>query len=102
MPLPTHQHTYINTRLFLSAEPPPSLERPLPISLLQACIKLTNEPPEGLKVHASCLLYINLPHCARPMCGVRTRATRRSYLSRVPNRGCLRPSRLHWPTFTRA
>ena len=36
-------------RLFLSAEPPPGLERPLPISLLQASVKLTNEPPEGLK-----------------------------------------------------
>jgi dynein heavy chain len=36
-------------RLFLSAEPPPGLERGLPISLLQASIKLTNEPPEGLK-----------------------------------------------------
>jgi dynein heavy chain len=38
-------------RLFLSAEPPPSLERPLPISLLQNSIKLTNEPPEGLKAN---------------------------------------------------
>ena len=38
-------------RLFLSAEPPPQLERPLPISLLQASIKLTNEPPEGLKAN---------------------------------------------------
>ena len=37
-------------RLFLSAEPPPLLERQLPISLLQNSIKLTNEPPEGLKV----------------------------------------------------
>jgi dynein heavy chain, axonemal len=37
-------------RLFLSAEPPPGLERPLPISLLQNSIKLTNEPPEGLQV----------------------------------------------------
>ena len=37
-------------RLFLSAEPPPILERPLPISILQNSIKLTNEPPEGLKV----------------------------------------------------
>ena len=36
-------------RLFLSAEPPPGLERGLPISLLQNSIKLTNEPPEGLK-----------------------------------------------------
>ncbi|CAD7696266.1 unnamed protein product [Ostreobium quekettii] len=36
-------------RLFLSAEPPPLLEKPLPISLLQNSIKLTNEPPEGLK-----------------------------------------------------
>ena len=35
-------------RLFLSAEPPPSLERGLPISLLQNSIKLTNEPPEGM------------------------------------------------------
>ena len=40
-------------RLFLSAETPPQLERPLPISLLQNSIKLTNEPPEGLKVHPS-------------------------------------------------
>jgi len=38
-------------RLFLSAEPPPALERPLPISLLQNSIKLTNEPPEGLKAN---------------------------------------------------
>ena len=37
-------------RLFLSAEAPPALEKGLPISLLQNCIKLTNEPPEGLKV----------------------------------------------------
>lgn len=37
-------------RLFLSAEPPPALEKGLPISLLQNSIKLTNEPPEGLKV----------------------------------------------------
>ena len=36
-------------RLFLSAEPPPSLERGLPISLLQNSIKLTNEPTMGLK-----------------------------------------------------
>ncbi|KAL4450636.1 hypothetical protein ABPG77_000992 [Micractinium sp. CCAP 211/92] len=36
-------------RLFLSAEPPPALERALPISILQASLKLTNEPPEGLK-----------------------------------------------------
>jgi dynein heavy chain, axonemal len=38
-------------RLFLSAEPPPGLERPLPISLLQNSIKLTNEPPEGLQAN---------------------------------------------------
>ena len=38
-------------RLFLSAEAPPALERPLPISILQASIKLTNEPPEGLKAN---------------------------------------------------
>lgn len=39
----------MSRRLFLSAEPPPALERPLPISLLQNSIKLTNEPPEGLR-----------------------------------------------------
>ena len=38
-----------NFRLFLSAEPPPSLERGLAISLLQNSVKLTNEPPEGMK-----------------------------------------------------
>jgi len=38
-----------NFRLFLSAEAPPALEKGLPISLLQNSIKLTNEPPEGLK-----------------------------------------------------
>ena len=38
-------------RLFLSCEPPPLLERPLPISILQASVKLTNEPPEGLKAN---------------------------------------------------
>jgi dynein heavy chain, axonemal len=38
-------------RLFLSAEPPPGLERPLPISLLQNSIKLTNEPPEGMQAN---------------------------------------------------
>ena len=36
-------------RLFLSAEPPPSLERGIAISLLQNSVKLTNEPPEGMK-----------------------------------------------------
>lgn len=38
-------------RLFLSAEPPPALERALPISLLQASVKVTNEPPEGLRAN---------------------------------------------------
>ena len=42
-------------RLFLSAEPPPLLERQLPISLLQNSIKLTNEPPEGLKARSLAL-----------------------------------------------
>jgi dynein heavy chain, axonemal len=40
-----------NFQLFLSAEPPPSLERPLPPSLLQSCLKLTNEPPQGLRAN---------------------------------------------------
>lgn len=38
-------------RLFLSAEPPPSLETPLPVALLQNSIKLTNEPPQGLRAN---------------------------------------------------
>lgn len=46
LPLPPLHH-----RLFLSAEPPPILEKGLPISLLQNSIKLTNEPPEGLKAN---------------------------------------------------
>ena len=47
LPFPLHSPP----RLFLSAEPPPALERGLPISLLQNSIKLTNEPPEGLKAN---------------------------------------------------
>ena len=43
--------TWACCRLFLSAEPPPLLERALPISLLQNSIKLTNEPPEGLRAN---------------------------------------------------
>ena len=38
-----------NFRLFLSAEPPPALEKGLPISLLQNSIKLANEPTTGFK-----------------------------------------------------
>ena len=38
-------------RLFISAEPPPSLERGLAISILQNSIKLSNEPPAGLKAN---------------------------------------------------
>ena len=41
--------THEDFRLFLSAEPPPSLERGIAISVLQNSIKLTNEPPEGMK-----------------------------------------------------
>lgn len=56
-------------RLFLSAEPPPLLERQLPISLLQNSIKLTNEPPEGLKVslHAASE-HIDISTAAPPAC----------------------------------
>lgn len=43
--------THPDFQLFLSAEPPPSLERPLPPSLLQSCVKLTNEPPQGLRAN---------------------------------------------------
>lgn len=52
-------------RLFLSAEAPPTLERPLPISLLQNSIKLTNEPPEGLKVN---LLLLHLRNLSGETC----------------------------------
>ena len=56
---PQHPPTYIphhhpppnSISLFLSAEPPPALERPLPQALLQACVKATNEPPEGLRAN---------------------------------------------------
>jgi len=43
--------THPDFRLFLSAEPPPSLEKALAISLLQSSIKLTNEPPQGMKAN---------------------------------------------------
>ena len=43
--------THPDFQLFLSAEPPPSLERPLPPSLLQTCVKLSNEPPQGLRAN---------------------------------------------------
>jgi hypothetical protein len=60
-------------RLFLSAEPPPSLERGLPISLLQASIKLTNEPPEGLKANLkrayNCFSEDVLEGCAKQVGG---------------------------------
>lgn len=49
LPSPTAPVWLLMCRLFLSAEPPPALERGLPISLLQNSIKLTNEPPEGLR-----------------------------------------------------
>ena len=57
-------------RLFLSAEPPPILEMPLPISLLQNSIKLTNEPTMGLKENIL-RAYSNfeeeyLENCAKP------------------------------------
>jgi dynein heavy chain, axonemal len=43
--------THPDFQLFFSAEPPPSLERPLPPSLLQSCVKLTNEPPQGIRAN---------------------------------------------------
>jgi dynein heavy chain len=36
-------------RLVLTAEPPPALEAPLPTPLLQACVKVTAESPDGLR-----------------------------------------------------
>lgn len=57
-------------RLFLSAEPPPALEKGLPISLLQNAIKLTNEPPEGLKVWGVAAACCLVPQCATAYCCV--------------------------------
>lgn len=42
------ENAHNDFRLFLSAEPPPGLEQGLPISLLKNCVKLTNEPPQGM------------------------------------------------------
>lgn len=36
-----------NFRLFLSAEP----NKTIPVGILENCIKLTNEPPAGLKAN---------------------------------------------------
>eukprot|EP01059_Diplonema_ambulator_P034998 TRINITY_DN8108_c0_g1_i3.p1 TRINITY_DN8108_c0_g1~~TRINITY_DN8108_c0_g1_i3.p1 ORF type:complete len:4672 (+),score=1974.47 TRINITY_DN8108_c0_g1_i3:105-14120(+) len=38
-------------RLFLSAEPSPANEQIISIGILQRCIKLTNEPPSGMKAN---------------------------------------------------
>ena len=38
-------------RIFLSAEPLSTTETQVPIGILQACIKLTNEPPSGVKAN---------------------------------------------------
>eukprot|EP00741_Cyanophora_paradoxa_P016051 tig00000042_g15496.t1 len=40
-----------NFRLFLSAEPTPLND--MPVSILQGCVKLTNEPPDGLRMNVS-------------------------------------------------
>ena len=58
-------------QLFLSAEPPPALERSLPQSLLSACVKLTNEPPDGLKAsvvraYSSCFDDAFFEACSKP------------------------------------
>ena len=58
-------------QLFLSAEPPPALERPLPQSLLSACVELTIEPPDGLKAsvvsaYASCFDDAFFEACSKP------------------------------------
>ena len=54
-----------NFRLFLSAEPSPAI----PISILQACVKLTNEPPEGMQANVKrSLNYFNdemLEECSK-------------------------------------
>lgn len=65
-------------RLFLSAEPPPALERGLPINLLQNSIKLTNEPPEGLRPNLirayNSFNEEMLESCAKQVCRLECRA----------------------------
>jgi dynein heavy chain len=39
----------LNFRLYLTAEP--SVQFPIPIGILERCIKLTNEPPSGLRAN---------------------------------------------------
>ena len=70
-PTPTLPFTHPRFQLFLSAEPPPALERPLPQSLISACVKLTNEPPEGLKAsvlraYSSCFDDAFFEGCSKP------------------------------------
>ena len=52
-----HLSAHENFRLFLSGEP--GIIPPLPINLLMICLKLNNEPPEGLKPN---LLKALLPY----------------------------------------
>ena len=104
----------LQNRLFLSAEPPPLLERALPISLLQNSIKLTNEPPEGLKVPVICTTSacnacrenvmtqpsIADPDRGRPTCGARTASSARSSWRAAPSRPSSAPSCSRCPTST--
>jgi dynein heavy chain len=43
------ENSHPNFRLFLSAEP--GVQFPIPIGILERSIKLTNEPPSGLKAN---------------------------------------------------
>lgn len=38
-------------RLFLSANPPEEGGKPIPPGVLEACLKVTNEPPKGMKAN---------------------------------------------------
>lgn len=45
--VPVHE----DFRLFLSANPPEEGAKPIPPGVLEACLKVTNEPPKGMKAN---------------------------------------------------
>ena len=117
-------------QLVLTAEPPPALEPPLPTPLLQACVKLTAEPPDGLRAGAlrayGSLSYNVFDACSRPAdlrsvappspsstpcssnaksmapatCWARLRGWGGAWTTRFRWATCLRPSAPRAPTLT--
>lgn len=62
-------------RLWLSTNPHPKF----PISILQRCVKITTEPPKGLKANLS-RLYSNLPKDLGPTVSATNRVAYRRIL----------------------